>query len=116
MFIRIVRVRDLRYMQIAHNCYVSGGYPRQRVISSLGRYDEDRYRQIQDILRDMQKLKRMQEVIDEIKNLQYSQVWDPAASLDCGRGPERVKEAQPLWPEHQKSELPPPPKYQNRQG
>ncbi|AFV10324.1 hypothetical protein Tph_c00750 [Thermacetogenium phaeum DSM 12270] len=68
MFIRIVRVRDLRYMQIAHNYYVSGGYPRQRVISSLGRYDEDRYRQIQDILRDMQKLKRMQEVIDEIKN------------------------------------------------
>jgi hypothetical protein len=55
-------------MQIAHNCYVSGKYPRQRVISSLGRYDEDRYRQIQDILRDMQKLKRMQEVIDEIKN------------------------------------------------
>ena len=55
-------------MQVAHNYYVSGEYPRQQVISSLGRYDEDRYRQIQDILRDMQKLKRMQEVVNEIKN------------------------------------------------
>jgi hypothetical protein len=68
MYIRIVKVRNLRYMQVVHNYYVSGGYPRHQVISSLGRYDEDRYRQIQDILRDMQKLKRMQEVINEIKN------------------------------------------------
>ncbi|AFV12196.1 hypothetical protein Tph_c20020 [Thermacetogenium phaeum DSM 12270] len=58
MYRRIVKVRDLPYMQVVHNYYVSGEYPRQQVISSLGRHDEDHYRQIQDILRDMQKLKR----------------------------------------------------------
>jgi hypothetical protein len=68
MYIRIVKVRDLRYMQVVHNYYVSGEYPRQQVISSLGRYDEGRYRQIQEILRDMEPLKRMQEVVNEIKN------------------------------------------------
>lgn len=68
MYIRIVKVRDFRYMQVVHNYYVSGEYPRQQVISSLGRYDEDRYRQIQEILRDMQQLKRMHEVVNEIEN------------------------------------------------
>jgi hypothetical protein len=68
MYVRIVKVRGIRYMQVAHNYYVSGEYPRQQVISSLGRYDGERYRQVQDILRDMQKLKRMQEVVNEIKN------------------------------------------------
>jgi hypothetical protein len=68
MYIRITKVRCLRYMQVAHSCYVSGQYPRQKIVSTLGRYDEDRYRQIQEILRDMQPLKRMQEVVNEIKN------------------------------------------------
>ncbi len=55
-------------MQVVHSRYVSGGCPSQLLVSSLGRYDEDRYRQIQEILRDMQQLQRMQEVVNEIKN------------------------------------------------
>ena len=68
MYVRIVKVRGIRYMQVVHSHYVSGGCPSQQLVSSLGRYDEDRYREIQDILWDMQQLKRMQEVVKEIKN------------------------------------------------
>jgi len=68
MYIRIVKTRGLRYIQVVHSYYVRGKCPSQQVISSLGRYDEDRYLQIQEILRDMQPLKRMQEVVNEIKN------------------------------------------------
>jgi hypothetical protein len=33
-------------MQVMQRCYVRGQYPRQQLVSTLGRYDEDRYQQI----------------------------------------------------------------------
>ena len=55
-------------MQVVHSCYVSGQHPKHKVVSTLGRYDEKQYMQIQQILRDMQRLQRAQEIISEINN------------------------------------------------
>ncbi len=55
-------------MQVVHSYHLSGKYSRQRVISTLGRYDEKKYLQVQQILRDMQRLERVREVISEINN------------------------------------------------
>ncbi|MCR4443160.1 MAG: transposase [Peptococcaceae bacterium] len=62
-------------MQVVHG-YRNGKNPKQRVVSTMGRYDESRYLNVQEILRDMQRLKRMQEVISEIN--------DPAVPPDTG--------------------------------
>jgi len=58
-------------MQVVHSYHVSGQHPKHRVISTLGRYDEELYLTAKHILRDMQRLERVQEVISEIN--------DPAA-------------------------------------
>jgi len=55
-------------MQVVHSYHVSGKHSRQRVISTLGRYDEKKYLQVQQILHDMQRLERIREVIIEINN------------------------------------------------
>jgi hypothetical protein len=54
-------------MQVVHS-YRNGKNLRQLVVSTLGRYDEERYRHIKEILIDMQQLNRFQRIISEINN------------------------------------------------
>jgi len=71
-------------MQIVHG-YRKGKNTRQLVISTLGRYDEKNYRYIQEIVRDMQRLDRFQEVINEINNHAILPNTRPCSNFRCGK-------------------------------
>ncbi len=68
MFIRTVTVRGVRHMHIVHT-YRQGHKTKHLTIATLGRYDQNRFEEVQALLRDWQRLERSQVVVDEVNGV-----------------------------------------------
>lgn len=66
MFVRRVRVGKRWYMQVAES-YWNEGKPRQRILASLGRYDERRFREAKRLVRELVPLEQAQVIIEELE-------------------------------------------------
>ncbi|MDQ7791906.1 MAG: DUF1670 domain-containing protein [Clostridia bacterium] len=65
MFIRTVTVKGVRHMHIVHT-YRQGHKTKHLTIATLGRYDQNRFEEVQALLRDWQRLERSQVVVDDL--------------------------------------------------
>ena len=68
MFIRTVTVKGVRHMHIVHT-YRQGHKTKHLTIATLGRYDQNRFEEVQALLRDWQRLERSQVVVDEVNGV-----------------------------------------------
>lgn len=70
MFIRGVRVRGIRYLQLVAS-YRRDGVPRHRILASLGRCGGSaREQEMREIIRDYKPLSRAQVVIADVEEAQ----------------------------------------------
>ncbi len=66
MFLKTINRESYRYMQIVHS-YREGHDIKHKVIAKLGNYDEARYREVKEHLKDWIRMGRAPAVISEIK-------------------------------------------------
>lgn len=67
MFVRVISVKGLRYLQVVES-YRKGGVSRHRVLVCLGRCDDKvRERRARELIRDYRPLTRAEVVIAELE-------------------------------------------------
>lgn len=66
MFLRISALNGRRYLQIAHS-YRDGKRTKQRLVATLGRFEQTRYCHVKALLKDWVRMDRAPGIIAEIK-------------------------------------------------